>query len=246
VTPTTSVTFFGDRVRSLRERNEEVAALGEAVANHTSDLEKWDPVPNPRVVVVAAVRTAPARDALDPLLGFAPFHRQIQTMLWAIWALPVADRPNRDRPPKPDIKLQVGQTWYWAAQEFTGCYLALVVRAAAAALTNLLAVTVALLLLIVLSLESYPLEPSSLLRTFCWAGVVMLALTSMVTLFRLERDDALSRIQKTEPGKVNWSPEFVAHLVLWIILPFIAFLATQYPDAVRHLTGWLKPVAAVR
>lgn len=95
---------------------------------------------------------------------------------------------------------------------------------------------------LLLFVSSYAMQPKRVLLTFVWVVMLSSVGTGMYVYFKLERDEVLSRISKTDPGKITFSAELVTRVLTWGVLPILGVVAAQYPDLGRTAFGWLAPV----
>jgi hypothetical protein len=98
-----------------------------------------------------------------------------------------------------------------------------------------------LYIFMVLSLNSYPFEPSVTLHSI---GIVMLiVLVGMVGYVsaQLHRDSILSLVTQTTPGELG--VEFWIRMGTFIALPLISLLVSQFPALNNALFSWLEPAA---
>jgi len=60
-------------------------------------------------------------------------------------------------------------------------------------------------------------------------------------LIGLNRGDVLSRVEKTEPGKVTWSSRYVLNLAVFAAVPLMTLIASESPAISSFLFSWLSP-----
>ncbi|MEO8620653.1 MAG: hypothetical protein ABI625_06285, partial [bacterium] len=89
---------------------------------------------------------------------------------------------------------------------------------------------------------SYELHPASTL----WMAVILIALAAVVTLVsvvvQMNRNEVLSRINGTTPGKVTWDMPFVLNLTLIALVPIVTFVGAELPWLRDGLFSWLSPL----
>ena len=49
----------------------------------------------------------------------------------------------------------------------------------------------------------------------------------------------MSALSKTK-AEITWNT-FLSDALTWVVLPFLAFLAVQYPAAANQISSWLQP-----
>ena len=90
-------------------------------------------------------------------------------------------------------------------------------------------------------LASYVLQPSSTL----WVMLILLVLIAVVTLVsifvQMNRDEVLSRITGTPPGKLTWDVPFITNLAVVGIVPVLTFVGSAVPWLHDILFSWVDP-----
>ena len=105
-------------------------------------------------------------------------------------------------------------------------------------LWNLLTCAMLALLLLLFASGAYPLQPQQLLNAFLFAIAVTVVGWTLRILVQVNRNDLLSRIQKTEPNKTTFDGRLVAQFVLYGVVPFLTLLATLFPD-MAEVFSWV-------
>lgn len=99
------------------------------------------------------------------------------------------------------------------------------------------------LLLSTALLSSYPFYPKARVE-LVFLGLMVGAVTTVIAMMvQMNRDEVLSRISKSDPGRLNWDTTFVLNLVLFGILPLLSLFASEFPAIRGFLVGWLEPLA---
>lgn len=119
--------------------------------------------------------------------------------------------------------------WVRAAEEFVAMRLSSYTHYVFLHMKNLLMTVVLEFLLIVAAISSYPFEPKHLVMALIW--VVAVACVALVAwaFIGMNRDRILSYIGKTTPGEVTMSFEFLSSMTIYVIVPLLTLLATQFP-----------------
>ncbi len=99
------------------------------------------------------------------------------------------------------------------------------------------------LLLSTALLSSYPFYPKDRIELVFLALMVCAVTIVIVMMVQMNKDEVLSRISKSDPGRLNWDTTFVLNLVLFGVLPLLSLLATEFPGIRNFLIGWLEPMA---
>jgi hypothetical protein len=89
-------------------------------------------------------------------------------------------------------------------------------------LWNLLTCAMLALLLLLFANGAYPLQPQQLLNAFLFAIAVTVVGWTLRVLVQINRNDLLSRIQKTEPNKTTFDRPLVAQFLLYGVVPLHA------------------------
>ncbi|HVJ91881.1 MAG TPA: hypothetical protein VM580_18905, partial [Labilithrix sp.] len=100
---------------------------------------------------------------------------------------------------------------------------------------------VAGILLLILMVSLYALEPRRLLVTMVSVLTVVVATTAVGMLVAFERDPVLSAIANTTPGRVTWSKDLVGRIFTWGVVPLLAVFVAQYPETVRSVFSAFSP-----
>ncbi len=91
-------------------------------------------------------------------------------------------------------------------------------------------------LLLLLALASYAFQPRHLLMSTLWVVILSSAALALTVLVQMSQDELLSRISKTEPGKVDLLDRaFLFRVLTWAVVPILSLLAVQYPEVASGL-----------
>jgi hypothetical protein len=106
-------------------------------------------------------------------------------------------------------------------------------------------VTIAILL-VLLSVISYPFQPQRMLMLLAWSLMGGVTAGSVIVFVQLERDEVLSRISKTKPGKISWErSSFISHVVIYVALPLLGLIAAEFPSVGKVLFSWVGPALRI-
>jgi hypothetical protein len=101
---------------------------------------------------------------------------------------------------------------------------------------------VALLLSVVL-LSSYPFQPQGIVKL----SFVILLLGTVLALFvvmtQMSRNDVLSQVSRTDPGRISWNTTFVFNIILLGVVPLLALASSEFPAIRTLLFSWAEPLA---
>jgi hypothetical protein len=104
-----------------------------------------------------------------------------------------------------------------------------------AQLRYLLGFTIIGLLLMLMSVSSYPFPNSDTLLRFSWTMLLVGAAVSVWVLVQVSRDRILSLLSGGTPGKIDWTFGFVGHLALYGLLPVLTVLGIQFPATLSEI-----------
>jgi hypothetical protein len=108
---------------------------------------------------------------------------------------------------------------------------------------RILAVFLLLALLLTTALLScYPFQPQSLAKLVFFFIVIGTIGAIVLVMSRLNRDEVLSRITQTEPGRITWNATFILNLLVFGGVPLLALISSEFPGVRDFLFSWLGPV----
>src|SRR5258706_222834 len=109
-------------------------------------------------------------------------------------------------------------------------------------LRNLLFFATAATLLVLTAISSYPFQPKQLLLALSWLTILSIAAVAVKVFVQMDRDELLSWLNKTTPGRVGPSWELVSRLATHVLLPVLGLAAAQFPEVARLLFFWVLPL----
>ena len=128
--------------------------------------------------------------------------------------------------------------WLRGAEEFVAVqaveYFAWVLRH----LRRLVLLLLFLLVVMMTLLSSYTFEPQSVVRSLFLALFIVVVVALLLMLIQMNRDEVLSRVTRTDPGRVNWSSEFLINIGAVILIPALSVL-TAFSSLRPGLLGWI-------
>lgn len=120
--------------------------------------------------------------------------------------------------------------WIRAAEEFVALRLSSYAHYVFLHMRNLLTFVFLGFLLVIAAINSYPFQPKHPVMALIWVvGVACIALVAW-SFLGMNRDRILSYIGKTAPGEVTMSFEFLSSMTIYVIVPLLTLLATQFPS----------------
>lgn len=93
------------------------------------------------------------------------------------------------------------------------------------------------LLLLLTALMSYPFLRQQTLVLATEIGMAGVAAMALMTSIEMEKNETLSRIHGTPPGKVGWNRALVVKIGLFVVVPLLGALAADVPAIGRSLVG---------
>ncbi|MEP7382367.1 MAG: hypothetical protein ABI910_11805 [Gemmatimonadota bacterium] len=175
--------------------------------------------------------------------------RGTDSVQWALDVLRGAWELARTRPDSvKDVPIEVpGLTAPQARalrslEEYVACEIVLYIEQYLLNLRRLCFFLFASLLILVVVGSQYPYQPHSVISL---ASILLLGFTVVSVFFvmiRMSRNVALSRISRTEPGKVTWDTTFILNMVTFGIVPLLALATSEFPSVRAFLFSWADPL----
>lgn len=98
------------------------------------------------------------------------------------------------------------------------------------------------LLLTTVLLSCYPFEPQSIVKAVFALILLGTVGALLYVMSDMSRNEVLSRIAKTDPGRVTWDRTFVVNAVLMGIVPLLALISSEVPQLRNVLFFWITPL----
>jgi hypothetical protein len=101
------------------------------------------------------------------------------------------------------------------------------------------------LLITTLLLSGYPFSPRQLVKL---SFIVLLLATVGAILYvntQMNRNEILSRIGKTTPGRITWDARFIVNVLTFGVLPILTLLGSEFPELRSTLFSWLDPLKTI-
>ncbi|HTV23576.1 MAG TPA: hypothetical protein VMG12_33030, partial [Polyangiaceae bacterium] len=133
--------------------------------------------------------------------------------------------------------------WTRMAEDFVALRVVTFIHHILFQLRNLLVFALSGALALVLVVASYPLQPSRFVTVFAWFCMLLVILGGLASILFMERNELLSRLGSSGPGRVNLSVPFVGQLVMYVALPTAVVVASVFPEVSELLFSWLEPLA---
>lgn len=110
-------------------------------------------------------------------------------------------------------------------------------------LQNLVYCSAVGLILLLLAVSFYPLQPRGIFLLFNWAVILSFVGIAMLVFVRMNRNVVLSTLNGTTPGQINWDREFVFRLFFYGAVPLLALLGAQFPESVGDFITRILPAS---
>jgi hypothetical protein len=130
------------------------------------------------------------------------------------------------------------------AEDFVAMHVVSFINYVFVHLWNLLTFGTAALLCMLLAMTAYPFQPQWLLGHFLALVTLSLVIATVRILVKMNRNDLLSRIAKTEPNKTTFDWGLVSKLLLYGALPIVTLVASLFPQ-MDWLFSWVDGLLRV-
>lgn len=114
------------------------------------------------------------------------------------------------------------------------------IQAACRQIENLFVFVPVGFVLTLISLNSYPFQSGHVLGWFMASLLIAIGIAVGFMLAGAERDEVLSRLNGTTPGKIG--KDFYMNLLSYGAVPILIVLAAQFPSIGSFLFSWVQPV----
>jgi hypothetical protein len=121
------------------------------------------------------------------------------------------------------------EIWVHAAEEFLAIRMSAFIRYVFLQMKNLLSFALSGFILAVAAISSYPFQPQRPIMALTWVVGILSVTAVGIVIVSIDRDRVLSYIGKTAAGHVAFNHEFLTTMTLYVAVPLLALLATQFP-----------------
>jgi hypothetical protein len=97
-------------------------------------------------------------------------------------------------------------------------------------------------ILLTQQISSYPFVPESLIKLLLFGMLLATIVAVLKVMVEMNRDEVLSRIARTEPGKVSWDLQFVLNALLFGLVPLLTLVSSEFPGIGDFLFAWIGPL----
>jgi hypothetical protein len=91
-------------------------------------------------------------------------------------------------------------------------------------------------------ISRYPFVPESLVKLLLFALLTATIVAVLKVMVEMNRDEVLSRIARTEPGKVSWDLQFVLNALVFGLVPLLTLVSSEFPGIGDFLFAWIGPL----
>ncbi|HKI06720.1 MAG TPA: hypothetical protein VKK31_32380 [Thermoanaerobaculia bacterium] len=90
-------------------------------------------------------------------------------------------------------------------------------------------------LLCLVGVSAYAFQPKQFVTLAVWLALAAAVGLTLLVFLQMDRNDTLSRIGETTPGKVSFDLPFFSKLFTYVGIPALGLIATQFPEVGRLL-----------
>jgi hypothetical protein len=134
--------------------------------------------------------------------------------------------------------------WLRAAEEYTASRIVEYIEWVVRHLRILMLFLLVSMVLTTLLVASYPYQPQSKLRLILLIVLVGSVGILIIVLVQMNRNEVLSRIAHTDPGRITWNMPFLLNVFTFAVVPLLALLSSEFPGLRNALFSWVQPLVA--
>jgi hypothetical protein len=135
-----------------------------------------------------------------------------------------------------------GGLWIRLWEDLLASRMAFFISYVKAHLYNYLGFITVCLIAVMLAGSGYPFQGNRLLFLVLWGAMLSIIAGVMLVLLQMSRDEILSRITRTEPGKVTWDRGLISGALVHAALPLLGIIAVRFPQVGGRLFAWADPL----
>jgi hypothetical protein len=125
-----------------------------------------------------------------------------------------------------------------AVELFIGIRLVELMRNVFAHIRNLMTTVTLILLVLLWAVNSYPFQPSRLVRVACFVLILWMVANFFIVTLKFNRDEVLSRLAGTTPNRFSIDRPMVLAMITYVAIPLISLAATLFPELSDSLFSW--------
>jgi hypothetical protein len=130
-----------------------------------------------------------------------------------------------------------------AAEEFVAALVTFVLREALHCCRTYFAVLSGGSLLLGLTVASYVFQPQAALMSIVLSILLVLVVVGVIVYVSLDRDEVLSRLSGSDPGKLGVNFAAVRWAFTWAVIPLASAVMLRYPNIWGRVSSWIAPLA---
>jgi len=88
----------------------------------------------------------------------------------------------------------------------------------------------------------YPYVPHSVINMYAIALLLGTVVSVFFVMVRMNRNEMLSRVSRTTPGKLTWDTAFVLNIITFGAVPLLTLAVSEYPEARTLIFSWADPL----
>ncbi len=142
----------------------------------------------------------------------------------------------------PEASTATVPGWVPEAEDYFTLRIAEYIQWASKQIRHLSVFLVASLVLAVLLYSTYPFYPQRLIRLVFFFIVAAASGSMLLVLVQMNRNEALSRLGNTTPGRVSWNVGFALKVVTVGVIPVLTLLSAEFPALRENLLRWADPL----
>jgi hypothetical protein len=132
--------------------------------------------------------------------------------------------------------------WLRTAEEFAAVHVVDYVEWVISQLRTLAGFLFVSVVLLTMHVNTYPFVPESLVKLLLFAILVITIVVVMNVMVEMNRDEVLSRIARSEPGRVSWDWQFVLNLLVFGLVPLLTLISSEFPGIRDFLFSWVPAI----
>ena len=206
-------------------------------------LDTLDRASLPRILATAAVMSSRVRreqfakenDAAELRNHIAEYMRNF---MFPAWERLLNFTPQRIliAPPFEEDR----RRWIEAAETAIALYMVDMIRQVFAYLRNMTITAVAMAVLLLWAINSYPFIPRGLLNAYCIALILWTVFAVVGAVVRFNRDEILSVLGESPPNQFTWDRQLVLQLLTFGVVPILGTLSLGVPALENSLFSWVQ------
>jgi hypothetical protein len=134
------------------------------------------------------------------------------------------------------------QIWQRLAEDLVASQVVTLLKLGLGRIRSMMTFGVIGALLMVCAVGSYPFQPARFVSLYVWLTALSVMGAIIWVVIGIERDEVLSRIAQTRPGRIEINAAFLGKLAIYGGVPLFALVMTSFPETGAVLLSWLEPL----